>query len=94
MRDTHLRMTSRGNFCTSVFLIRWDVKGGNDRDHYPGFDTWQPLDGTPNIQGFTCRSPVNLWLYLDDERQQFSGPTEGKIKINPRRISKYKIVRR
>ncbi|UZP40536.1 hypothetical protein NXS19_008352 [Fusarium pseudograminearum] len=47
-----------------------------------------------NIQGFTCRSPVNLWLYLDDERQQFSGPTEGKIKINPRRISKYKIVRR
>ncbi|CEI68146.1 unnamed protein product [Fusarium venenatum] len=76
--------------------IRWDVKGGGDRDHYPSFNTWEPLEGTPNIQGFTCRSAIDLWLYLgnDSENEQFSGPTEGKKKIDARRVSKYKIVAR
>uniref|UniRef100_A0A4E9DBU6 Uncharacterized protein n=1 Tax=Gibberella zeae TaxID=5518 RepID=A0A4E9DBU6_GIBZA len=70
---------------TNTAYIHWDIKGGSDRDHYPTFDTWQPLEGTPAI---------DLWLYLGDEGQQFSGPTEGKVKIDPRRVSKYKIVQR
>ncbi|CAG1962591.1 unnamed protein product, partial [Fusarium graminearum] len=56
-------------------------------------------------QGFTCRSAVHLWLYLekftqvsilsnDSENEKFSGPTEGKKKINARRVSRYQIVRR
>ncbi|CAF3487475.1 unnamed protein product, partial [Fusarium graminearum] len=57
------------------------------------------------MHGFTCRSAVHLWLYLekftqvsilsnDSENEKFSGPTEGKKKINARRVSRYKIVRR
>ncbi|CAF3518542.1 unnamed protein product [Fusarium graminearum] len=89
-----LERPSDNSVDTNTAYIRWDVKGGSDRDHYPTFDTWQPLEGNPNIQGYTCRSAVNLWLYLGDSGQQFSGPTEGKVKIDPRRVSKYKIVQR
>ncbi|KAF5239893.1 hypothetical protein FAUST_4662 [Fusarium austroamericanum] len=85
---------SDSSVAANTAYIRWDVKGGGDRDHYPTFDTWQPLEGTPNIQGYTCRSAVDLWLYLGDEGQQFAGPTEGKVKIDARRVSKYKIVKR
>ncbi|CEF76213.1 unnamed protein product [Fusarium graminearum] len=46
------------------------------------------------MHGFTCRSAVHLWLYLENENEKFSGPTEGKKKINARRVSRYKIVRR
>ncbi|UZP40535.1 hypothetical protein NXS19_008351 [Fusarium pseudograminearum] len=47
--ELYASRTRTTNFAMSCILaiIRWDVKGGNDRDHYPGFDTWQPLDGTP-----------------------------------------------
>ncbi|RBR27133.1 uncharacterized protein FIESC28_00077 [Fusarium coffeatum] len=80
----------------NTIYIRWDVKGGGDRDHYPGFDTWEPLEGTPNIQGLTVRSAVNVWIYLNNDStdNRFSGPTEGKKKIDARRTSKYKVVQR
>ncbi|RGP71759.1 hypothetical protein FSPOR_3125 [Fusarium sporotrichioides] len=44
--------------------IRWDVKGGRSRDHCP-----------KNIQGYTCRSAIDIWIYLGHESQRFPGPT-------------------
>ncbi|KAG6038222.1 hypothetical protein E4U41_004415 [Claviceps citrina] len=77
--------------------VKWDVKGGRDRTHSPNLNTNYHLDGSPNIQGIEIRSsmPVKVlcWAGSPDESPDIvlEGPTNGKNKIDPRRLGSYRV---
>ncbi|KAJ4148108.1 hypothetical protein LMH87_002594 [Akanthomyces muscarius] len=81
--------------------IKWDVKGGSDRTHQANLDTDYALEGSPNIQGIEIRfgSPVNVRCYgsyppSGTPNIELHGPTNGKHKIDARRLGAYRVVRR
>ncbi|APA15548.1 predicted protein [Sclerotinia sclerotiorum 1980 UF-70] len=82
----------------STAYVKWDVKGGGDRTHEPNINTDYSLEGSPNIQGVEIKStvPVNLICWSGAPGSgtpniTIQGPTNGKHKIDPRRLGGYRV---
>ncbi|PFH62941.1 hypothetical protein XA68_10994 [Ophiocordyceps unilateralis] len=78
--------------------VKWDVKGGRDRTHHPNLATNYSLEGSPNIQGIEIRSSVNVKVLCWGNSSPggnpdivIDGPTNGKHKINARRLGSYRV---
>ncbi|KAG6000387.1 hypothetical protein E4U21_005492 [Claviceps maximensis] len=80
--------------------IRWDVKGGKDREHKAYLDTNYNLTGSPNIQGITITSSqkVNVLCFAgapdESPDRVLQGPTNGKDTFTPIRLSSYRVEAR
>ncbi|KAM3086056.1 hypothetical protein ACMFMG_000191 [Clarireedia jacksonii] len=78
--------------------VKWDVKGGGDRTHEPYIDTNYSLEGSPNIQGVEIKSGIAVRLLAWASSYPngtpdliIDGPTNGKHKVNPRRLGSYRV---
>ncbi|KAG5953840.1 hypothetical protein E4U53_001913 [Claviceps sorghi] len=80
--------------------VKWDVKGGKDRTHKAYLNTNYRLDGSPNIQGITISSSINVKVLCYGGNPDASpdivldGPTDGKNKITPIRLASYRVEQR
>ncbi|KAF7914151.1 uncharacterized protein EAF01_000557 [Botrytis porri] len=82
----------------STAWVKWDVKGGGDRTHEPNINTNYYLEGSPNIQGVEIKATVGVRLICwsgspgnGTPNITFDGPTNGKHKIDPRRLGGYRV---
>ncbi|CAD6449229.1 b6dd04a0-71f3-4e5d-bf9a-c208ad9381f2 [Sclerotinia trifoliorum] len=82
----------------STAYVKWDVKGGGDRTHEPNINTNYTLEGSPNIQGVEIKSTVDVKLICwsgapgsGTPNITIDGPTNGKHKIDPRRLGGYRV---
>ncbi|KAF7934029.1 uncharacterized protein EAE97_008389 [Botrytis byssoidea] len=82
----------------STAWVKWDVKGGSDRTHEPNVNTNYTLEGTPNIQGVEIKATVGVKLICwsgapgnGTPNTTIDGPTNGKHKIDPRRLGGYRV---
>ncbi|UKZ77933.1 hypothetical protein TrVFT333_005665 [Trichoderma virens FT-333] len=87
-----------GNITADTITVKWDVKGGADRTEHPEIGESRVLAGTPNIQGITITSDVDVTVHCwadasasGEPTESIDGPTNGKEKLNPTRIGSYRV---
>ncbi|PHH66282.1 hypothetical protein CDD81_7875 [Ophiocordyceps australis] len=86
------------NTTMNTAWVKWDVKGGSDRTHSPYMNTAYSLEGSPNIQGVEIKASQQVKLICWTSQYPngspditIDGPTNGKHKINPRRLGSYRV---
>ncbi|PHH80882.1 hypothetical protein CDD82_1462 [Ophiocordyceps australis] len=96
--DDGIDFDGPGNAPMGQAWVKWDVKGGRDRTHTPNMNTAYALEGSPNIQGIEIKASqavkVICWTssYPNGTPDiTMEGPTNGKNKINPRRLGSYRV---
>ncbi|ATY60537.1 hypothetical protein CCM_02122 [Cordyceps militaris CM01] len=88
-----------GPITLETVYVKWDVDNGRDRPVNVPMSTGTPLDGSPKIQGIEIKAGQNVRLnaWADtwangNPSLGVDGPTNGKIKVDPKRRLGFYIV--